>query len=173
MIDRSEAARLLKLADASDEFKAKLAAAPSQVCEAGFKIVEGPCRKCDARPNERCGRAGATPVAALHNAAPELAALLRAALAELDALRGFAQEVMEAWPEGGFDGGDIQDIAEKHGLLKTEQLTDFCAPEDFDGNSACGCRGYYSSGDFPIECYRKTPLLTGAALSTQTGGKPS
>jgi hypothetical protein len=33
---------------------------------------------------------------------------------EIDRLRGFARDVMSAWPDGGIDGGELQDIAVKH-----------------------------------------------------------
>jgi hypothetical protein len=29
----------------------------------------------------------------------------------------FGREVMDAWPEGGIDGFDLQDLAEKHGII--------------------------------------------------------
>ena len=37
-----------------------------------------------------------------------------------DSLLAFAREILAAWPEGGIEGGDLQDIAEKHGLLVPE-----------------------------------------------------
>jgi len=43
---------------------------------------------------------------------------LMRAEAELAALKGFARDVMEAWPDGGVDGGELQDIALRHGLLE-------------------------------------------------------
>lgn len=68
---------------------------------------------------------------------------------ERNQLRAFAVEMVNASFEGGsFDGGDIQDIAVKHGLLRIEQREDECG-------EACGCREY----GFPAECYRKTPIL--------------
>jgi hypothetical protein len=30
----------------------------------------------------------------------------------------FGREIMKAWPEGGVDGFDLQDLAEKHGIIK-------------------------------------------------------
>lgn len=72
---------------------------------------------------------------------------------ERNQLRAFAVEMVNASFEGGsFDGGDIQDIAVKHGLLRIEQREDECG-------EACGCREY----GFPAECYRKTPILDAAA----------
>lgn len=74
-----------------------------------------------------------------------------ATLADIDALRGFAQDIMECWPHSELDGCDLQDIAEAHGLLKPETRTEACGEN-------CACAEY---GDFPAECYRKTSLLTG------------
>ena len=31
---------------------------------------------------------------------------------------GFAREILSAWPEGGIDGFDMQDLAVKYGLLR-------------------------------------------------------
>ena len=56
---------------------------------------------------------------------------LRAALAsaaQRDLLRDFARAVMQAWPEGGIDGGELQDIALAHGLLRPAE-----PPTDWDG----------------------------------------
>lgn len=70
--------------------------------------------------------------------------------AEQDQLKAFAVEMINASFEGGsFDGGDIQDIAVKHGLLRIERRDDECG-------EACACREY----GFPAECYRKTPVLS-------------
>lgn len=70
-----------------------------------------------------------------------------------NALKAFANDMITAAFEGGsFEGGDIQDIAVKHGLLRIEQRTEECG-------DVCACR---SEGDgFPAECYRKTALLRG------------
>jgi len=71
--------------------------------------------------------------------------------ASVVALESFACEMVEAAFEGGsFDGGDIQDIAVKHGLLRTETRDEECG-------DVCACREH----GFPAECYRKTELLTG------------
>lgn len=64
-------------------------------------------------------------------------------------MKAFANEMIGAAFEGGsFEGGDIQDIAVKHGLLQIEQRTEECG-------EVCACREY----GFPAECYRKTDLL--------------
>ncbi|MBJ2318068.1 hypothetical protein JFT37_06035 [Pseudomonas fluorescens] len=69
--------------------------------------------------------------------------------AERDQFKAFAVEMINASFEGGsFDGGDIQDIAVKHGLLRIERREDECG-------EACACREY----GFPAVCYRKTNLV--------------
>lgn len=70
---------------------------------------------------------------------------------EIEALRGFAQEVMNYWPEGwGMEGDQIQKAAADHGLLEPETRTERCGEN-------CGC-----DIDSPVwVCYRKTKLLTG------------
>lgn len=71
---------------------------------------------------------------------------------DVETLRAFAQEIMDGWPDcSGIDGDDLQNIAEKHGLLKPETRTEACGEN-------CACAEY---GDFPVTCYRKTKLLTG------------
>lgn len=76
--------------------------------------------------------------------------------ADLDALRAFAQDVMEAWPMGGLDGGDLQAAAEKHGLLKPEIRHEPCG-------EGCSCAEYADAREFAdgVTCYRKTNLLKG------------
>lgn len=69
------------------------------------------------------------------------------------ALLSFANEIISASYEGGsFEGGDIQDMAVKHGLLRIESRAEECG-------EACACREY----GFPAECYRKTSLLSASA----------
>lgn len=68
------------------------------------------------------------------------------------ALKAFAGELISAAFEGGsFDGGDIQSIGVKHGLLRIEQRTEACG-------EVCACSEY----GFPAECYRKTDLVMAA-----------
>lgn len=79
-------------------------------------------------------------------------ATITALYAERDGLRAFADRIMGEWPDvGGLDGGDLQDIAERTGLLAKVTMQEPCGEN-------CNCEGY---GDFPMECYRKTSMLTG------------
>ena len=78
---------------------------------------------------------------------------------EAKKLRAFAVEVMAAWPEGGIEGDDLQEIAHRHGMLAPEIRHEPCgewcncnAGVDVDG-------GEWERG---VECYRRTALLTGA-----------
>ncbi len=84
-----------------------------------------------------------------HSCAIRLKKRLEQLETERDQLKAFAVEMINASFEGGsFDGGDIQDIAMKHGLLMIERREDQCG-------EVCPCREY----GFPAECYRKTPIL--------------
>jgi hypothetical protein len=67
---------------------------------------------------------------------------------EIDRLRGFARDVMSAWPDGGIDGGELQDIAVKHGLLIPETRIEACGEN-------CACV-YYG---FPTNCHRRVDWI--------------
>lgn len=81
-----------------------------------------------------------------------LAAEVRRLEVERDRLRGFAQAVMEVWPEGDMDCGDLQDIAVNHGILEPQQMASPCS-------ESCYCAEYYGPDDWPITCYRHTELM--------------
>jgi len=51
---------------------------------------------------------------------------------------------------GDIDGGDLQDHAEKIGLLTATEVTEPCSEN-------CACAEYY--GDFPMTCYRLADWL--------------
>jgi hypothetical protein len=84
---------------------------------------------------------------------PKMAAHYRtfkAAEAQLEGLRAFADELVNIALEGAnADGDHIQDLAVKHGLLTPEQRTERCG-------DACSCAEY---SDFPVECFRKISIL--------------
>ena len=75
---------------------------------------------------------------------------------ESQALRAFAQDVMSYWPDGAPDGGDLQELAEKHGLLKPETRHEPCA-------EGCECAAICAPCEFElgVTCYRRTALLMG------------
>ena len=95
------------------------------------------------------------PVEYARVSAEELSALLDAAEREAK-LRAFAVDVMACWPHGDVDGGDLQEIAEKHGLLRPETRNQPCDEEP----NRCHCLEYGGRDEFPLTCYRKTELLT-------------
>ena len=79
-----------------------------------------------------------------------------AARGERSKLRAFAQEIMDHWPNNGVDGDDLQDIAEKHDLIKPVTRYEQCS-------DVCQCSEYVSSTEFRagIVCFVRTDLLTG------------
>ncbi|MCK9386114.1 MAG: hypothetical protein M0Q15_16005 [Nevskia sp.] len=85
---------------------------------------------------------------------------LDCAIIARDKLRAFAQDVMECWPMGDVDGGALQDMAEKNGLIVAEVRHEDCS--DSNGNG-CNCAGCNSPQDWElgVVCYRKQPLLLG------------
>ncbi|EQA9736726.1 hypothetical protein ACV344_33570 [Pseudomonas aeruginosa] len=68
-------------------------------------------------------------------------------------LAAFAQEIISGALEGGsFDGADIQESAERHGLIAKQMMREPCrGPEEY-----CACAW---STSFPTECYRITADL--------------
>lgn len=75
-------------------------------------------------------------------------------MTDCEKLRAFAQDVMAWWPEfGDIECADLQDLAEKHGLLKLVTMSGPCDDE------SCSCADL--GAEFPTTCYRRTPLLTG------------
>lgn len=84
------------------------------------------------------------------------------------ALRAFAQEVFDYFDLSSFgmEGSELQEIAEKHGLLRQERRHEPCGKEcrceweaHFDGDLATG-----------VMCYQRTSLLTGEPESTTASG---
>lgn len=71
---------------------------------------------------------------------------------EIERLRGFARAIMDE-RYGNLDGGKLQDLGVKHGLLIPTEVTDVCGEN-------CVCEEY---GDFPQTCYRFSRILTGEA----------
>ncbi len=73
--------------------------------------------------------------------------------AEVARLRSFAAGVMESWPHGDVDGGELQDLAIAHGLLVPQTRHAPCAV-------GCNCEMYgQSSEDWAagVTCYRQEP----------------
>lgn len=80
------------------------------------------------------------------------------ALDDVKKLRAFAQEIYDEWPHVGMlDGFDLQELAQKHGLLSPTKRFKPCADE------GCNCAEMCSDVDWRegVECFTKTPLLKG------------
>lgn len=80
------------------------------------------------------------------------------AASDLRSLRAFAVAVMECWPHGDVDGGTLQELAVKHGLLAPETHFKPCRTEDEGG---CSCAEYWTREEWADgqQCYRRTALL--------------
>jgi hypothetical protein len=85
--------------------------------------------------------------------------LMNWAANEIDALRAFAQAVMEAWPMFDLNGDTLQEVALKHRMLKPETRHEPCG-------ETCSCAEYSGQSEWNdgVVCYRFTPLLTGKNL---------
>lgn len=71
---------------------------------------------------------------------------------DVEKLRAFAQRILMDWPDTpDIDGGDLQELAVKSGLLEGHEVTQACG-------ETCTCADY---DEFPMTCYRKTDLLMG------------
>jgi hypothetical protein len=63
------------------------------------------------------------------------------------ALESFADEIIQvAFNGSSIDGGTIQELAERHGLLKRTRMNERCGYR-------CSCDEH---GEFPRDCFRKT-----------------
>lgn len=89
--------------------------------------------------------------------------------AEAEKLRAFAKAVMDVWPMGDLDGGDLQEIAVRHGMLKPETRHEPCGEN-------CSCAEYADAQEWEggVVCYRKTPLLMGSnpQVERRPSGRP-
>lgn len=73
---------------------------------------------------------------------------------EVEQLRGFARRVMEVWPHGDLDGGELQEVAVAAGLLRPEERCTPCGEN-------CGCAEFYAADEISdgFTCYRRVPWL--------------
>lgn len=80
-------------------------------------------------------------------------------------ISAFALELIRGAGDGGsFDGGCIQDLAVKHGLMTIEECEEPCSDE------GCACAQY----GFPIQCYRiKLEVLAIEQIAKAQGGNLS
>ena len=99
-------------------------------------------------------------VAMLRKDAYEATTLVKHYADENKQLRAFAQSIREAWPDGGIEGDDLQEIALKHGMLAPEIRHEPCG----EWCQCNGIGGYDSDGwQRGVTCYRRTALLKGGA----------
>lgn len=72
---------------------------------------------------------------AAREAADLIDRLRRAPPVDTERLVSFAKEIIRLEWDGGVYGGDVQDIAEKHGLIVSETYDPAKHGEDFEGDS--------------------------------------
>ena len=76
---------------------------------------------------------------------------------DLDNVCKFVRDIMKSWPLGDIEGGELQDLALKYGLIKLKN-----SPPAEPCNEECTCVDYYDFADFAagkVECYARTALL--------------
>lgn len=98
------------------------------------------------------------------NAAAEtlFLAIAKRDAADLEALRRFAQDVLEDFPESVPDGFEIQELAEEHGLIERVTRASFCVEPNATGDRpGCSCCGVVDDAADGFECFRKTRRLEG------------
>ena len=81
-----------------------------------------------------------------------------------DQLLEFARDILQHWPDGAdLDGGDIQEIAVKRGLLIGRTVNEPCHGGDPD--KPCACSVYCDNVDFAngVTCYSRAEFLIGGA----------
>lgn len=81
----------------------------------------------------------------------KLEAMVKELESNLDKARAFARDIIA--PHSDVDGGDIQDAAERHGLVAKEIQVEPCS-EEF-----CACNEVMGLDEFPLECYRYTAWM--------------
>ena len=86
----------------------------------------------------------------------DLFSQVRVIVAERDALRKFAQKVMESWPTSGMEALDLEEAALESGLIAPVTRYEPCGDE-------CTCAEAYHESAFKngMDCFQKTALLTG------------
>jgi len=72
---------------------------------------------------------------------------------------GFAKAILKHFPDCRIiDGGELQDLADKHGLLTKERRTTACSDD-----GSCNCADCLSPTEMEcgFDCYHVHPLLAG------------
>jgi hypothetical protein len=75
-------------------------------------------------------------------------------LSKVASLVGFARDIMKCWPDGDVDGGYLQDVADRHGLLIPQTRHEPCG-------EGCACIHYYRDYEWKegITCYKLADWL--------------
>ena len=81
-----------------------------------------------------------------------LCAEVEALRKDAERLRLFALDVLDDWPDCAPDGGDLQDMAIKHGLLER-------TPNIVPCREDCACAEFYDEGQ-EADCYHRAKFLT-------------
>ena len=80
---------------------------------------------------------------------------------EIERLRKFIAALFDNWPDDlGIDGFDLQDLAEKYGLLIPHTVTVPCG-------ETCSCAEYHGDMSEGVTCYRRVDWL--AAIAKEKG----
>ena len=85
----------------------------------------------------------------------ELEQQLEAARKDAERNKAFIAGVMESWPDGDLDGGTLQELAIKHGIIKLRTHADTVA---CNVTGDCRCAGIYDVRSFEagtVECYER------------------
>lgn len=82
---------------------------------------------------------------------------------QMAGLRAFADAMVTAALDGGdADGAHIQELAEKHGLIKKVTAHRPCVEPD-DEKRVCSCA--QNCGVWPVECFTRTDALAGGLIN--------
>ncbi|HCF9557720.1 TPA: hypothetical protein NI766_005792 [Pseudomonas aeruginosa] len=156
---REEVAKLTQYNKSLDEENTRLLADCEKTdrevaaLRARVVVVPEPLNEGDAR--RECGEYGAAMQRGYNACLRELARLNGMTVSEglVQGMAKFAREIICGALDGGsFDGADIQESAERHGLIAKQVMNEPCrGPEEY-----CACAW---STSFPAECYRVTPKL--------------
>lgn len=96
---------------------------------------------------------------------PEMAALVNLNIRQLSQMARFINEVLAHWPDGGIDGGELQEIAERTGILTPQTINAPCG--DY-----CDCQNYYSPEEMAagVQCFRVVDWFQHWRVSAARGG---
>lgn len=76
----------------------------------------------------------------------------------LERVREFAREIIELAHEGDVDSGQVYEIGTRTGVIRIEEKTVPCVPDDETCEACCGCAEHAEHGEV-VDCYRLNPEL--------------